>query len=159
MLKSRFQSKIQVLLFVPAALWIRLWPWPRSLNRTALVISLFLFQGLSSSLALGRRYRAHATASHAQNCPDRELERPIFPWSSCINLFYFRKCHSLALVGRYSVHATALYAQDCPDWRLEKAPPFVCNNCKNISFRNVPFSGFGQALSRSCYGITRTRLS
>ncbi len=34
---------------------------------------LFLFQGRSPS-GLARRYRAHATASHAQDCPGQQLE-------------------------------------------------------------------------------------
>ncbi len=38
------------------------------------------------SLALVRHYGAHATASHAQDCPDQTLERPILPWSSSISL-------------------------------------------------------------------------
>ncbi len=37
-------------------------------------ISLFLFQGHLFSLVLARRYRAHATASHAQDCPSWSLE-------------------------------------------------------------------------------------
>ena len=35
---------------------------------------LFIFQGLFFSLVLVSRYRAHATASHAQDCPDWSLE-------------------------------------------------------------------------------------
>ena len=38
------------------------------------------------SPVLVRRYRAHAAASHAQDCPDWELERPTFPWGSSINM-------------------------------------------------------------------------
>ena len=38
------------------------------------------------SLVLVGRYGAHASTSHAQDCPDRKLERPILPWSSGISL-------------------------------------------------------------------------
>ncbi len=43
------------------------------------------------SLALVRRYSAHATASHAQDCPDQKLERPVLPWSSSISLFLLQE--------------------------------------------------------------------
>ncbi len=91
----------------------------RPLNWTALVISLFLFQGLSFSLVLVGRYSAHASPSHAQHCPDRKLERPIFPWGSSISLFLFQESFSLVLVRRYGAHATASHAQDCPHWEPE----------------------------------------
>ena len=47
------------------------------------------------SLVLVRHYSAHVTASHAQDCPDWKLERPIFPWGSNISLFLFQKTRFL----------------------------------------------------------------
>ena len=66
------------------------------------------------SLALVRRYGAHATASHAQDCPDQKLERTLLS-----SIFIPENLLSLALAGRYSAHATASNAQDCPDLRPE----------------------------------------
>ncbi len=39
------------------------------------------------SLALVRCYSAHATASHAQDCPDWRLEKTFFSHGNCINVF------------------------------------------------------------------------
>ncbi len=93
-----------------------------------LVVRLFLFQGLLLSPVLVRHYRVHATASHAQDCPDWELESPIFPWGSSISLVLFqRNTVSLPLVRRYRAYATASHAQDCPDWGSETlGTSYVC---------------------------------
>ncbi len=88
--------------------------WRMFFFSRVVVLYIHFIPGNTVSLVLVRRYSAHAMASHAQDCPDRKLERPILPWSSRISCFYCRK------------------------YRL---------------------SSPGQALSRSCHGITRVRLS
>ena len=99
------------------------------------VLYIHFVPGNTISLALAGRYSAHAMASHAQDCPDRKLERPIFLWRGNLSPFLFQESISLTLVRCYSAHATALHTEDCPDWRLEKnKPPFIPHsNHKNVT--------------------------
>ncbi len=53
---------------------------------TALVVSLFHSREHLPPFLVGH-YGAHATASHAQDCPDWKLEKTLFSYSNCINVF------------------------------------------------------------------------
>ncbi len=71
MVKSHFQSKIQVLLFISAAVWDPV------VTIDSVSYKFVSIPGNTVSLVLVRRYSAHAMASRAQDCPDWQLERSI----------------------------------------------------------------------------------
>ncbi len=81
---------------------------------------------------------AHASASHAQDCPDRKLERPILPWSSGISLCLLQEISFLwpwsgvmVLMLWHHMHKTVLTGS----WRIFLFSRVVISIC--ISFQEM----------------------
>ncbi len=104
-------------------------------------INVFLFQRKYLSLAPVRRYSAHATASHAQDCPDWDLEKTYV-------LFSVNVSHKNKLICTGWTHLVELLCSSCklfvpdPLWVLVPVRALSCS-CFGIYMHNtVPFGGW-----------------
>ena len=70
---------------------------------------MYFIPGSAVSLALVGRYSAHATALHAQDCPDWKLEKAFFP-TIAIKMYFLQEMLSLRSWPGIMAHMLRHYA-------------------------------------------------